>query len=125
MGLIEGLLGNATETDAQKVQQAYRDVLIPGEQVQAAFTLVRDQFIFTDKRLISVDKQGLTGKKVEYLSIPYKSIKYFSVETAGRFDRDAELKIWVSTKFINPPWLLLACANIADAWSCIICCLAK
>ena len=60
--------------------------------------VIRDRFVFTNKRLILVDKQGYTGKKVEFKSIPYKSIKYFSVETAGRFDMDAELKIWVSNR---------------------------
>jgi hypothetical protein len=53
--------------------------------------------MFTDKRLILVDKQGITGKKVEYQSIPYRSIVRFSVETAGSFDLDAELKIWISS----------------------------
>ncbi len=55
------------------------------------------QFIeMLHKRLIMVDIQGVSGKKVEYLSIPYKSIKYFSVETAGGFDRDSEVKVWIS-----------------------------
>ena len=49
-----------------------------------------------DKRFVLVDKQGLTGSKVEYHSIPYKSITHFSIETAGTFDLDAELKIWIS-----------------------------
>ncbi len=62
-----------------------------------AFTLVRDLIVFTDKRLILVDKQGITGKKVDYKSIPYKSISRFSVETSGHFDLDAELKIWISS----------------------------
>ena len=53
--------------------------------------------VFTEKRLILVDKQGMTGKKIEYHSIPYKSISHFSVETAGTFDLDAELKIWISS----------------------------
>jgi len=53
-------------------------------------------FIFTNRRLILVDKQGITGKKVEYLSVPYKSIARFAVETAGTFDLDAELKLWTS-----------------------------
>ena len=53
-------------------------------------------FIFTNKRLILVDKQGVTGKKIEYHSIPYKNITHFSIETAGNFDLDAELKIWIS-----------------------------
>lgn len=53
-------------------------------------------FVFTNKRLILVDKQGVTGKKIEYHSIPYKSITHFSIETAGSFDLDAEFKIWLS-----------------------------
>lgn len=96
MSFLSGLLGNATEANAQQIQSKYKEVFIPDEEVQAAFILIRDTFIFTNKRLILVDVQGTTGKKVEYLSVPYKSIKYFSVETAGTFDRDAELKIWVS-----------------------------
>jgi len=54
-------------------------------------------FIFTNKRLILVDKQGITGKKIEYFSVVYKSISRFSIETAGNFDLDAELKIWISS----------------------------
>lgn len=67
-----------------------------GEQVHAAYRLIRDSFVFTDRRLILVDKQGMSGRKVEYHSIPYRSITHFSVETAGTFDLDAELKIWLS-----------------------------
>jgi hypothetical protein len=52
--------------------------------------------VFTDKRFIFVNRQGLTGKKVDYQSIPYRSITRFSIETAGAFDLDAELKIWVA-----------------------------
>ena len=50
----------------------------------------------TDRRLVLIDKQGMTGKKVEYNSIPYKSIIRFAVETAGTFDLDAELRIWTN-----------------------------
>jgi hypothetical protein len=59
---------------------------------------MRDMFIFTNKRLILVDKQGITGNKTEYKSVSYKSITRFSIETAGTFDLDAELKIWVSSE---------------------------
>lgn len=55
-------------------------------------------FIFTNKRLILIDKQGITGNKTEYKSISYKSISRFSVETAGTFELDAELKIWISSE---------------------------
>ena len=96
MGLISGLLGNAAEIDTVKIQTEFAQVLAPGEKVEKAYQLIRDMFVFTDKRLIFVNRQGLTGSKVEYQSIPYRSITRFSVETAGTFDLDAELKIWLT-----------------------------
>jgi hypothetical protein len=96
MGLLSSLLGNASEIDIPKVQQELAPVLVPGETIGKGFKLFRDLFIFTDHRLILIDKQGLTGSKTTYHSILYKSITQFSVETAGSFDADAELKIWVS-----------------------------
>ncbi|OGB20524.1 MAG: cytoplasmic protein [Burkholderiales bacterium RIFCSPLOWO2_02_FULL_57_36] len=96
MGLFDGMLGNASKIDAAKIQQEFSRVLAEGEQVEHAYQLIRDYFVFTNKRLVLVDKQGITGSKVEYHSIPYKSITHFSVETGGHFDLDAELKIWIS-----------------------------
>ena len=98
MGLLSGLLGNASVMDSKEVQKEYEKIFLKGEKVEAAFKIIRDLFIFTNKRLVLIDKQGLTGKKIEYLSIAYKSISKFSVETAGTFDLDAELKIWVSSE---------------------------
>lgn len=97
MGLFSGLMGNASHANLEKVENDLQDILIPGEQVNQAFVLVRDLIVFTDGRLIIVDKQGVTGKKVSYKSIPYRSISRFSVETSGHFDLDAELKIWISS----------------------------
>ncbi|MBA2239068.1 MAG: PH domain-containing protein [Lysobacter sp.] len=96
MGLLDGLLGNASKVDPAEIQQQFDKVLAPGEVVEHAYKVLRDYFVFTDKRLVLVDKQGLTGSKAEYHSIPYRSIVHFSVETAGSFDMDAELKIWLS-----------------------------
>ncbi|HEY4530421.1 MAG TPA: PH domain-containing protein [Luteimonas sp.] len=96
MGLLDGLLGNASKIDPAQIQQEFAKVLAPGERVEHAYKLIRDYFVFTDKRFVIVDKQGLTGSKVEYHSIPYRSITHFSVETAGSFDFDAELKVWIS-----------------------------
>lgn len=98
MGFLDGLMGNASEVNVAEIQREFAKVLAPNEQIEKAYKLIRDLFLFTNKRLILVDKQGLTGKKVEYHSIPYKSksITHFSIETAGNFDLDAELKIWVS-----------------------------
>lgn len=97
MGLFNGLMGNATQHNNESVEKELIDVLIANEKVDLAFKLIRDLIVFTDKRLIIVNKQGVTGKKVEYKSIPYKSISRFSVETSGHFDLDAELKIWISS----------------------------
>lgn len=96
MGLFDGIMGNATEANQDKVMTELEAVLIAGEQVNLSFKLVRDLIVFTNLRLIIVDKQGITGTKVDYQTIPYKSISRFSVETAGHFDLDAELKIWIS-----------------------------
>ncbi|HOF34658.1 MAG TPA: PH domain-containing protein [Spirochaetota bacterium] len=96
MGLMDGLMGNASEVKMEDVQNELSQLLAKGEKIEKAYKLIRDLFVFTDKRLLLVDKQGITGKKVEYHSIPYKSIIHFSIETAGHFDLDAELKIWLS-----------------------------
>lgn len=101
MGILDGLMGNASNVDEKEIMKEYEQLFIEGEEVSAAFKVIRDLFIFTNKRLILVDKQGLTGKKTEYHSILYKSISHFSVETAGHFDMDAELKIWISCG-VNP-----------------------
>jgi hypothetical protein len=96
MGLLSGLMGNASEVDAKALQAEFAQVLADGERVEKAYQLIRDMFLFTDKRLIFVNKQNLTGSKVEYQSIPYRSITRFSVETGGTFDLDAELKLWLT-----------------------------
>jgi hypothetical protein len=96
MGLLDGLLGNASEVDAAKLQTEFAEVVAPGEKIERAYQLIRDMFVFTDKRLIFVNRQGMTGRKVEYQSIPYRNITRFSIETAGTFDLDAELKIWLT-----------------------------
>ena len=96
MGLFSGLLGNASQKDIEKTERQLEDILTTTENVELAFSLIRDLIVFTDKRLILVDKQGMTGKKTSYKSFPYRSISR-SVETAGHFDLDAELKIWVSS----------------------------
>jgi len=102
MGLLSGLLGNASEADIGKVEAELGELLIEGERVDAAFQLIRDLIIFTSKRLITVDKQGMTGKKKEITSIPYKSITRFSKETAGHLDMDSELKVWQSGNATSP-----------------------
>ena len=77
MGLFSGLMGHGSEIDASDVERLTEGLLVEGERVTHAF-------------------RGMTGSKVDYRTIPYRAIVGFSVETAGTFDFDAELKIWVS-----------------------------
>ncbi|WP_125721608.1 PH domain-containing protein [Pseudoalteromonas rubra] len=98
MGLLSGLLGNASEVDSDELDKLLNDTLIEGESVAQAYKVIRDMFVFTNKRLILIDKQGVTGSKVEMLSIPYGKITKFSKESAGHFDLDAELKIWIGSE---------------------------
>jgi hypothetical protein len=95
MSLFSALLGNAGAVSQEELNKKYGQLLLEGEEIELGFKLIRDTFLFTNK-LILVDVQGITGNKTEYKSVSYKSITRFSVETAGTFDLDAELKIWIS-----------------------------
>lgn len=96
MGIFDGLLGHGSTVDPADLNKRLNGVLIEGETPQLAFKIIRDFFVFTQHRVILVDIQGMTGSKMDYTSIPYKAVTRFAVETAGTFDLDSELKIWVS-----------------------------
>jgi hypothetical protein len=96
MGLLSGLLGHAAEAEIADVEQHLEKILADDERVERAFQLVRDLIIFTNRRLIFVDRQGMTGKKTTYHSVPFRAITNFAVETAGHFDLESELKVWIS-----------------------------
>ena len=98
MGIFSSLLGNAGAVTQEDLLKKYGQLLTDSEEIELGFKLIRDTFIFTNKRLILVDVQGLTGSKTEYKTITYKSITRFSIETAGTFDLEAELKIWISSE---------------------------
>ena len=82
---------NLREISLQEVRSEVPSLMVPGEQMVMAFQTVRDQVIFTDKRIFVVNVQGLTGKKVSYFSYPYSKIQYFGIETAGVLDIDSEI----------------------------------
>lgn len=95
MGLFNAILGNASEVNTENLSKEFEPLLIEGESIEKGYKVIKDMFVFTNKRLILVEKQ-LVGTKVDYLSIPYSSIKKFSKESAGIMDMDAELKIWLT-----------------------------
>ena len=95
MGLFNSILGNASQVNIDEIKAQFENVLVGNENIEAAFSLYRDKMVFTNKRIIFLDKQNVTGSKKEYLSVPYHAISVFSVESAGTFDADAEIKLWV------------------------------
>lgn len=78
-----------------------QELLVPGETPVAAYKTVRDTAVITDKRLIMRDAQGLTGKKVEIYSLPWKSVEMWSSENAGHIDFNAELEFWTRAGHIK------------------------
>ena len=83
-------------SDPAQASAELAPMLVDGEQVYLAFKGMRDSVVFTNKRMIAINVQGLTGKKRDYSSLPYNKIQAWSIETAGKFDLDAELELWFS-----------------------------
>lgn len=82
--------------DNRTYQDAVQPFLLEDEQIIASYQSVRDGLVFTDLRLITINIQGVTGKKRDYTCLPYTRIQAFSVETAGVIDLDSELELWFS-----------------------------
>lgn len=82
--------------DAEKGKKVVEELLIPEEQVLSAYRDVRDWVIFTDRRIVSVNVESMTGKKKNFTSLPYSTVSAFSVETAGVLDVDSRMELWFS-----------------------------
>lgn len=92
-----GSVFKLSQAKPEDIAPAVAPLLIEGEHVVSCFKAVRDFVVFTNKRLIAVNVQGLTGKKRDFTSLPYSKVQAFSVESAGSFDLDAELDLWFSS----------------------------
>ncbi|MCI6795389.1 MAG: PH domain-containing protein [Lachnospiraceae bacterium] len=88
-------------TDTKNVIKEVNGLLVEGETVLSAFKTIRDQLLFTNKRIISIDVQGITGKRKSFSSLPYSKIQFFSIQTVGFAEifPDSELVIWFSNGF--------------------------
>lgn len=84
------------KTDTSKFDSEMRDILIEDEKIIGCYKDIRDHVVFTNKRVIAVNVQGITGKKKDFTSLPYSKITAYSVETAGTFDLDSELDLYYS-----------------------------
>ncbi len=85
-----------SKTKPNVVMQDISPLLVPSEEIIGVYKAMRDYVVFTSKRIISVNVQGMTGKKKDFTSMPYSKIQVFSVETAGVLDLDSELEIYFS-----------------------------
>lgn len=100
MGIFTGDVQKTGSVETKKFSTDYGQLLVDGEIIEVGFIVSRDTFLFTNKRLILVDIQGISGKQLEYLSIPYSKITKFSIQTGGSFDLNAELKLWIGSDTI-------------------------
>jgi hypothetical protein len=100
VGMFTGATKSAGSSETKKFHATYGQLLVDGEIIEVGFTVFRDTFLFTNKRMILVDIQGISGRQTEYLSIPYSKIMKFSVQTGSSFDLDAEFKLWVGSDVI-------------------------
>lgn len=91
-----GTLIKLGPTNANAYAADLAPLLLAGEEIHLAFKGIRDYVVFTNRRLISVNVQGLTGKKRDYSSLPYAKVQAWSIETAGTLDLDSELEMWFS-----------------------------
>ena len=82
--------------DNDSFAKLVQPMLVPGEDVIQSFQTVRDGILFTTKRIITINIQGVIGKKKDFTSLPYNKIQAFSIESAGVFDLDSELELWFS-----------------------------
>ena len=82
--------------DKNYLSDVLAPMFVPGEESIGAYFGIRDGVVFTNKRIITVNVQGITGKKKDFTSLPYSKIQAYSVETAGVLDLDCELELWFS-----------------------------
>ena len=92
---------NLKPINVSDVRSEVNGLLIDGEDIVAAFKTVRDQMVFTNKRIIAIDVQGLSGKRKSYASMPYSKVQFFSIQTPGFLEifPDSELEIMFSNGF--------------------------
>jgi Protein of unknown function (DUF1696). len=91
-----GIIGDANlmnlkEISNSSIRPEIASFFVPGEEIVQSFQTIRDQVVFTNKRVFVVNVQGITGKKVSYFSYPYSKVQYYGIETAGVLDIDSEL----------------------------------
>ena len=93
---------NLSPIKEEQVQENVKNLFVSGETIIGAYKTVRDQVVFTNKRIITIDVQGITGKRKDYSTLPYSKIQYFSVQTPGFAELvpDCEMELYFTNGFV-------------------------
>ncbi len=93
---------NLKPIEEKDVQRDVTNLFVDGERILGAYKTIRDQVIFTNKRIITVDVQGITGKRKDYSTLPYSKLQYFSVQTPGFAELipDCEMELFFTNGFV-------------------------
>jgi hypothetical protein len=94
MGSISMIKGNASRLEVTKIEKEFSKILMEGEKIDRVYKYIRDFFVFTDKRIVIVEKLDPSGNKINYHSVAYNKILHFSIETSGPSDFDHVIKLW-------------------------------
>ena len=119
MGVLQGLLGNASRADASDFLGEWSGLIARDENVISAYKLIRDWIAITDKRLIYIDVKGMTGTKKSIKSVPWRQIVAFEVVSAGLVDLNAELHLYVASSPFALTWTFSRSVNIYEVQSVI------
>ncbi len=104
MGVISGILGNSSAADVKKIQKEFGPVLVEGEEIQRVYKYIRDYLVFTNTRLVIVEKKDLAGKKMAFQVFPYTRILHFGIEIGGHLDLDNKLNFFVAGMSDSITW---------------------
>lgn len=116
----EGFFARLKKVKDDEFEKIIKELLVGGEEIVGAYQSVRDGVVFTNKRIIAINIQGVTGKKKDFTSIPYSKITTYSVESSGVFDLDSELEIYISGlgkvqfEFVGRTDVALICKTISE-----------
>jgi hypothetical protein len=102
MTMLQNVFGNSTEVSSEQIMPLIDGLILENEQVVTAYKLWRDAIVFTSERLILIDVQGMSGRKISFESIPFSAIKKFKMENADTFDFDAEITLTLQGSEIIP-----------------------
>ena len=97
----EDSVWNLRAIKPESVRADVNGLLIGGEGIVSAFQTVRDQLVFTNKRIIAIDVQGVTGKRKSFTTLPYSKVQFFTIQTPGFMElfSDTELLLMFSNGF--------------------------